>query len=139
MAFKRICILSIGEMGYHWACLLRSHEVEVLSYLKGRSEVTRRRAENAGVKAVSTLAELVAESDLIVSLVVPSAAKRVAAKVATALSKSQRQGLVYLDANAISPMTSQAIGQMLDKAIFVDGCVIGSAAKLAQGTVVYVS
>ena len=139
MTFHRIGILSIGEMGYHWATALRDHGVEVLTCLKGRSEVTRKRARNAGVKEVSTLTELVADSDLIVSLVVPSAAKRVAAKVAQGLSKSQRKGLLYLEANAISPMTTQAIGQMLETAVFIDGCIIGSAGKLTQGAVVYVS
>lgn len=139
MTFQRIGILSIGEMGYHWASLLNNRGVEVLSYLRGRSELTRKRAENAKVRPVANLTQLVAESDLIVSVVVPSAAKRVAAKVAKALSKSERQGLLYLDANAISPMTAQAIAQALDKAIFVDGCIIGSAANLAGGTVVYVS
>ena len=139
MTFQRIGLLSIGEMGYHWASLLSNRGVEVLSYLRGRSELTRKRAENAKVRPVANLTQLVAESDLIVSVVVPSVAKRVAAKVAKALSKSERQGLLYLDANAISPMTAHAIAQALDKAIFVDGCIIGSAANLAGGTVVYVS
>lgn len=141
MAFQRIGILSIGEMGYHWARLLASHEVEVLTYTKGRSEVTRKRAENAGVRFVPSLARLVSESDLVVSVVVPSAAKRVAAKVAKALIKVERKNLLYLDANAISPMTAREIEKHLlpASADFVDGCIIGSAAKMGQGTVVYVS
>ena len=32
MGLRRIGILSIGEMGYHWARLLTSHGVEVLTY-----------------------------------------------------------------------------------------------------------
>ncbi|MEK7341612.1 MAG: DUF1932 domain-containing protein [Candidatus Binatota bacterium] len=141
MAFQRIGILSIGEMGYHWARLLASHEVEVLTYTKGRSEVTRKRAENAGVRFVPSLARLVSESDLVVCVAVPSAAKRVAAKVAKALIKVERKNLLYLDANAISPMTAREIEQHLSPASanFVDGCIIGSAAKMGQGTVVYVS
>ncbi|MEK6600339.1 MAG: DUF1932 domain-containing protein [Candidatus Binatota bacterium] len=141
MAFQRIGILSIGEMGYHWARLLASHGVEVLTYGKGRSEVTRKRAENAGVRFVPSLARLVSESDLVVCVVVPSAAKRVAAKVAKALIKVERKNLLYLDANAISPMTAREIEQHLSPASanFVDGCIIGSAAKMGQGTVVYVS
>ncbi|TAJ85415.1 6-phosphogluconate dehydrogenase, partial [bacterium] len=91
MAFQRIGILSIGEMGYHWARLLASHGVEVLTYSKGRSEVTSKRAENAGARSVPSLARLVSESDLVVSVVVPSAAKRVAAKVAKALIKVGRK------------------------------------------------
>ena len=31
MGFQRIGIMSIGEMGFHWAKLLKSHSVEVLS------------------------------------------------------------------------------------------------------------
>lgn len=141
MAFQRIGILSIGEMGYHWARLLASHGVEVLTYSKGRSEVTRKRAENAGVRFVPSLARLVSESDLVVCVVVPSAAKRVAAKVAKALIKVERKDLLYLDANAISPMTAREIEKRLSPASanFVDGCIIGSAAKMGQGTVVYVS
>jgi len=44
MAFQRIGILSIGEMGYHWARILTSRGVEVLTYAKDRSETTRKRA-----------------------------------------------------------------------------------------------
>lgn len=141
MAFQHIGILSIGEMGYHWARLLTSHGVEVLTYLKGRSEVTRKRAENAGARPVPSLARLVSESDLIVSLVVPSAAIRVAAMVAKALLKAGKRDSLYLDANAISPMTASEIEKDLSKAQanFIDGCIIGSAAKLDRGTVVYVS
>lgn len=141
MAFQRIGILSIGEMGYHWARLLASHGVEVLTCTKGRSEVTSKRAENAGARSVPSLARLVSESDLVVSVVVPSAAKRVAAKVAKALIKVGRKDLLYLDANAISPMTAKEIERHLfpASANFVDGCIIGSAAKMGQGTVVYVS
>jgi 3-hydroxyisobutyrate dehydrogenase-like beta-hydroxyacid dehydrogenase len=32
MAFQRIGILSIGEMGYHWARVLTGHGVRVLTY-----------------------------------------------------------------------------------------------------------
>lgn len=138
---KRVGILSIGEMGYHWARLLASHGVEVLTYDKGRSEVTTRRAANAGVRTVPSLRRLLVESDLIVSLVVPLAAKRVAAKVAKALAKLDKKDLLYLDANAISPMTAGEIARLLSPtpAVFNDGCIIGSAAKLAQGTVIYLS
>ena len=141
MAFQRVGILSIGEMGYHWVRLLASHGVEVFTCTKGRSEVTRKRAENAGARSVPSLARLVSESDLVVSVVVPSAAKRVAAKVAQALLKVGRKDFFYLDANAISPMATREIEQYLSPASahFVDGCIIGAAAKLGQGTLVYVS
>lgn len=141
MAFQRIGILSIGEMGYHWAKLLRSHGVEVLTYARDRSGVTRKRAENVGVRSVATMVRLVNEADLIVSVVVPSAAKRVASKVVKAVSKAGRDGLLYVDVNAISPMTADSIGAVLTRSQvkFVDGCIIGSATKMDRGAVVYVS
>ena len=141
MAFQRVGILSIGEMGYHWARLLAGHGVEVLTYTKGRSDVTRRRADNAGARSVPSLARLVSESELVVSIVVPSAAKRVAAKVAKALLKAGRRDFLYLDANATSPMTAREIERHLSpsSANFVDGCIIGGAAKIGKGAVVYVS
>ena len=73
MAFQKIGIMSIGEMGFHWAKLLKSYGVEVLTYDKDRGEVSRKRAENAGVKSVASMTELVKEVELIVSIVVPFA------------------------------------------------------------------
>jgi 3-hydroxyisobutyrate dehydrogenase-like beta-hydroxyacid dehydrogenase len=141
VAFQKIGILSIGEMGFHWAKLLKSQGVEVLTYDKDRGEVSRKRGENAGVKSLPSMARLVKEAELIVSIVVPSAAKRVAQKVAKAVAKSGRNELLYLDANAISPMTADAIAAILKPAgvSFVDGCIIGSAARMGKGTIVYVS
>ena len=141
MGFQRIGILSIGEMGYHWAKILTGRGVEVLTYAKDRSETTRKRAETVGVKCVPSTAALVKDTDLIVSIVVPSAAKRVATKVAKAAAKSGRRNLLYLDANAISPMTANAIEKVLQPSgvDFVDGCIIGSATKMDKGAVVYVS
>jgi 3-hydroxyisobutyrate dehydrogenase-like beta-hydroxyacid dehydrogenase len=141
MVFQSIGILSIGEMGYHWAKILTGHGVKVLTYAKDRSETTRRRAEQLGVECVPSLNSLVKAADLIVSIVVPFAAKRVANKVAKATAKSGRKDLLYLDANAISPMTAAEIGEILQPSgvNFVDGCIIGSASKMDKGAVVYVS
>ena len=102
MTFENIAIMSIGEMGFHWAKLLKGHGVEVLTYDKDRGEVSRKRGENAGVKSVGSLTDLVRQSDLIVSIVVPSAAIDVAKKVAEAVKTAGRKNLIFLDANAIS-------------------------------------
>jgi len=141
MAFQKIGILSIGEMGFHWAKLLKSHGVEVLTYDKDRGEVTRKRGENAGAVALPSMTRLVEQAELIVSIVVPSAANKVAAKVAKAAQKCGRKDLLFLDANAISPMTADSIAAVLAPAgvNFVDGCIIGSAARMGKGTIVYVS
>jgi len=141
MALQKIGILSIGEMGYHWAKILNARGVEVVTYAKDRSETTRKRAENVGAKCLPSMKNFVDDADLIVSIVVPSAAKRVAAKVAKAAARSGRKDILYLDANAISPMTADEIDAILKPAgvEFVDGCIIGSAAKMDKGAVIYVS
>ena len=141
MAFAKIGIMSIGEMGFHWAKLLKAHGVEVLTYDKDRGEVSRRRGENAGVTSVASMTDLVSQTELIVSIVVPSAAIDVAKKVAAAVKAARRKDLTFLDANAISPMTAEAIGKNLEPAgvNFIDGCIIGSAARMGKGTIVYVS
>jgi hypothetical protein len=87
------------------------------------------------------LPALVKNADLIVSIVVPFAAIAVAAKVAEAAAQTGRADLLYLDANAISPMTAEQIGNTLASGgvEFVDGCIIGSASKIDKGAVIYVS
>jgi 3-hydroxyisobutyrate dehydrogenase-like beta-hydroxyacid dehydrogenase len=141
MAFQKIGIMSIGEMGFHWAKLLKSHGADVLTYDKDRGEVSRKRGENAAAKSMASMEELVEEAELIVSIVVPSAATRVAAKVAQAAAKTGRKDLLFLDANAISPMTADEIAKTLAAARvnFIDGCIIGSASRMGKGTIVYVS
>jgi 3-hydroxyisobutyrate dehydrogenase-like beta-hydroxyacid dehydrogenase len=141
MSFERIGILSIGEMGYHWARVLGGHGVKIMTCADGRSAATRERARSIGVEVAPSMEELVSQVDLVVSIVVPSAAKEVAERVALALTKIGRTRSLYMDANAISPMTAESLGRALAQvqAYYIDGCIIGGAAKLDQGTIVYVS
>ena len=141
MAFEKIGIMSIGEMGYHWAKVLKAQGAEVLTYDRDRSPVTQKRAENAGVKSTGSLVELCSNADLIVSIVVPSAAIKVAVEISKAALKANRKDLIYFDANAISPMTAETINSVLSETgvNFVDGCIIGSAAKIDKGAVIYAS
>jgi L-threonate 2-dehydrogenase len=141
VVFAKIGIMSIGEMGYHWAKLLKARGAEVLTYDRDRSPVTQRRAENAGVKSTGSLAELCSSADLIVSIVVPSAAIKIAAEIAKAAAEANCKNLIYFDANAISPMTAETINSVLSETgvNFVDGCIIGSASKMDKGAVIYAS
>ena len=95
MAFAKIGIMSIGEMGYHWAKLLKARGAEVLTYDRDRSPVTQRRAENAGVESTGSLTELCSSADLIVSIVVPSAALKLAAEIAKAAGDAHRKDLLF--------------------------------------------
>jgi hypothetical protein len=61
--------------------------------------------------------------------------------VAAAVTQSGRKDVLFLDANAISPMTADDIAALLTPAgvSFIDGCIIGAASRMGKGTIVYVS
>jgi 3-hydroxyisobutyrate dehydrogenase-like beta-hydroxyacid dehydrogenase len=87
---------------------------DVLWASEGRSEATRRRA--AAFRDVGTMRELVAESEIVISLCPPAIADAVAGEVAA-------EGFdgIYLEANAIAPERVRRIAEYLR---CVDGCVI---------------
>jgi 3-hydroxyisobutyrate dehydrogenase-like beta-hydroxyacid dehydrogenase len=87
---------------------------EVLWASEGRSEATRRRAD--AFTDVGTVRELVAASDIVISLCPPAIAEDVAGEVAA-------EGLdgIYVEANAIAPERMKRIAGLLR---CVDGSVI---------------
>ena len=108
----RVGLLFPGEMG---ALVGSAVQGEVLWASEGRSEATRARA--AGFTDVGTVRELVAASDVVISLCPPAIAEDVAGEVAA-------EGLdgIYVEANAIAPERMERIAGLLR---CVDGCVIG--------------
>ncbi len=122
----RIGLLHPGLMGESIGASAQSAEnVQVLWAGEGRSEGTRQRAARHGFEDCDTIANLVAASDLIVSVCPPHAAEDVARQV-LGLGYS---GL-YLDGNAISPQRSRKIGSLLatNKISYVDGGIVGPPA-----------
>jgi 3-hydroxyisobutyrate dehydrogenase-like beta-hydroxyacid dehydrogenase len=119
-------VLHPGEMGSFVAAAARIGGAEVLWASAGRSAATRRRAAADGLADAGTAAELAAESDLILSVCPPHAAVEVARTVAA-------RGFdgVFVDANAVAPATSQAIGALVEAggARFVDGGIIGNPVR----------
>jgi 3-hydroxyisobutyrate dehydrogenase-like beta-hydroxyacid dehydrogenase len=133
-------ILYPGEMGHSVARVLLEDGFRVVTTLAGRSERTRRLALSTKATLVDTPAEVVRQSDLILSIVPPAAAQPVALSVAQALDGAGHCPL-YTDANAISPMTSQAIGKVVGAAgaRYIDACIIGPAANVRERCTFYVS
>lgn len=140
MKIETVGILSTGEMGHRVASVLRNHGLNVVTCLAGRSTRTADLAAKAGVSDLRTPAEVVAKSDMIISIVVPSAAKPLAQTIATAIAAAKKP-VLYADANAISPMTAMAIEGIITGAggSFADVCIIGTSAKVGQGTTFYAS
>jgi 3-hydroxyisobutyrate dehydrogenase-like beta-hydroxyacid dehydrogenase len=110
---KRIGLLFPGEMG---TLVGAAANAEVLWASEGRSEATAQRAEAAGFRDASSVAELVAASDIVFSVCPPAIAEDVAAVAAVGF-----EGL-YVEANAITPARAERIAASLSRC--VDGSVI---------------
>ncbi len=117
-----ITLLHPGEMGAAVGTCLVSRGNRVVWASENRSEASRKRAIDARLEDLKTLACALAVSDAVLSICVPSGAFDVAREVA-----AKRFRGVYIDANAISPAHSREIGQMVEAvgASFVDGGIIG--------------
>lgn len=126
MNLKTIAILVPGEMGHAVGRALRDHGHKVITCLEGRGDQTRARSAQAGLRDVHCLADLVAEADLIMSILPPAAALNQAKAVAKAI-KAQTKVPIYVDCNAISPEKSIAVGHAINEAgaQFIDGGIVG--------------
>lgn len=131
-----IGILHPGAMGVSVAATIKNSGYEVLYASSGRSEATRTRAEHHGLTDAGTVPDLVAQSDVIVSVCPPHAAEFVADEAIMAGFSG-----LYIDANAISPQKAARIEVLLNKvgASLVDGGIIGGPAWEPASTWLYLS
>jgi 3-hydroxyisobutyrate dehydrogenase-like beta-hydroxyacid dehydrogenase len=118
----RTAIVAAGNMGSAVARRLTEHGVEVFTCLEGRSEASRVRAAAAGMVDVE-LAWL-GEVDLFLSILPPVDALALARQMAPILGPRH---VVYVDCNAVSPATAQAVADIVTAAgcPFVDAGIIG--------------
>lgn len=115
----RLGLLFPGEMG---AAVGAAANAEVLWASAGRGEATSSRAAAAGFRDVGTLAELVRESEIVLSLCPPRIAESLAGEVAAA-----GFGGLYVEANAVAPARVERISTALagGGARVIDGAVLG--------------
>jgi 3-hydroxyisobutyrate dehydrogenase-like beta-hydroxyacid dehydrogenase len=134
MAARTVGVLHPGEMGAAVAAVLRDSGHRVSWASEGRSDETRRRAEQAGLDDAGSAGELARRSDIVVSVCPPHAAVEVARSV------SGFRG-VFVDANAVSPATAREVAGIVeaDGAEFVDGGIVGSPPRAAGTTRLYLS
>lgn len=133
-----IGILHPGVMGAAMGSALKRVAGAVIWAAAGRGVTTSKRAEVADLVGVPDVAELARRSHVVISICPPHAARDVAQQVADALGDRPERPL-YVDANAVSPATVDAIAALLGAAHVVDGSVIGPPAWERDSTVLWLS
>src|SRR5690606_20561197 len=84
MKIERIGFMTPGDMGQGVAMQLKKKGFTVLTALDRRSERSRRLAAEAGLTDVGSIAQLTAQSDLVMSVMNPGAALGFAREAAEA-------------------------------------------------------
>ncbi len=137
---KTVGLLSPGEMGKVVGQVLIEHGMSVVTCLEGRSERTAVRAREVGIECVSTYGDLVADADILLSILVPAEAPSAASAVASEICPAQLD-LLYVDCNAIAPTTTCRIGQIITAAggRFADAGIIGPPPRAEGLTRFYAS
>ncbi|NKB99209.1 MAG: DUF1932 domain-containing protein [Pseudomonadales bacterium] len=127
----KIGVLHPGEMGVSLCAALSESGHEVLWCSGGRGPETLDRAKT--YSATLTIEELCEKADGIISVCPPHAAGSQAGVVANTGFDG-----IYVDANAISPRSAEAIAETIGSN-FVDGGIIGPPALKPGTTRLYVS
>src|SRR6516225_6254319 len=140
MQIENVGLMSPGDMGQAVAVRLKAQGLHVLTALEQRSERTRALAREAGLTDVGTIARLVAECDVVLSIMDPGAAVDFARVAANALRATGRHTLI-VDCNAIAPDTVHEIADLIGQAggRFLDAGIIGPPPRGKAKTNLYVS
>ncbi|CAI8052685.1 Uncharacterized 28.5 kDa protein in 7S RNA 5'region [Geodia barretti] len=126
MEINTVAILSPGDMGHAVGQRLRENELDVITCLAGRSDRTRALSDKAGIRDVATMEELVAQSDLIMSMTVSAAVPSLCREVASAINATGTDTL-FAECNAIAPQLTREMEPIITDAggRFVDVSIIG--------------
>jgi len=135
---KVVGIVSPGAMGSALGARLRDGRARVVVALEGRSERTRRLAAETGLEDVGSLATLLREASIVLSVVPPEAALG-AARSLERESGDARPLVVEL--NAVSPATTRQVAGSLGSAGLdtVDGSISGPPPRSPGTTRIYLS
>ncbi len=135
-----IGIVSPGAMGSAVGSAYAAGGHRVVATVAGRSDRTAGLAIQAGLELVPDLDAVVAESELVLSIVPPDQAPATAAAIADAAGRTGARPLVS-DWNAVSPTTVRELQRTLANAglELVDGSISGGPPRADYRTRVYVS
>jgi 3-hydroxyisobutyrate dehydrogenase-like beta-hydroxyacid dehydrogenase len=140
MRIENVGLMTPGDMGQAVAMQIKARGFRVCTALEGRSDRSRVLAREAGLNDVGTIARLVGECDVVLSVMNPGAALDFAREAAEAIRAGGHRTLV-VDCNAISPDTVHEIAALIEGAggRFLDGGIIGPPPRGKAKTNLYVS
>jgi 3-hydroxyisobutyrate dehydrogenase-like beta-hydroxyacid dehydrogenase len=140
MRIETVGLMTPGDMGQALALQIKARGLTVYTALDRRSERSRALAREAALTDLGTLARLLAECDVVLSVMNPGAALDFAREAAAALRDSGRHTLI-VDCNAIAPDTAQEIAGLIEGASgrFLDAGIIGPPPRGEAKTSLYVS
>jgi 3-hydroxyisobutyrate dehydrogenase-like beta-hydroxyacid dehydrogenase len=132
----RIGLLHPGSMGVSVGASAINSGHDVLWASEGRSTATAERAKKHGLMDMGSVREVVAQSEIMLSICPPDAAVAVADVV-----KEHGFRGTFVDCNAISPMRMKHIAEHLEPVgvRVVDGGLIGHPAWVANKTFLYLA
>jgi 3-hydroxyisobutyrate dehydrogenase-like beta-hydroxyacid dehydrogenase len=127
-------------MGHNVGRVLLEDSFSVVTTLIERSERTRRLCASTDITVLNSVTAAVERADAVLSIIPPTAAREVATDFAAAVQKTHHRPL-FIDANAISPMTAQEVGEIVTAvgAPYLDACIVGPAQDVRQRCTFYVS
>ncbi len=140
MVFKKIGLMTPGDMGQGIAMQIQARGFTVGTALDGRSARSRTLAREAGLTDVGSITRLVAECNAVLSIMDPGAALSFARQAADALRASGSKTLI-VDCNAVAPTTMQEIVRMIEAAggRCIDAGIIGPPPRDNAKITLYVS
>jgi 3-hydroxyisobutyrate dehydrogenase-like beta-hydroxyacid dehydrogenase len=135
-----IAVLYPGDMGASLAAPLRAAGARVVTTVAGRGDRTTARARQAEFILLDSLAEVVKQSDVVISLVPPAAAEATAVAYC-ALAHLSPHGALYVDANSIGPEQARALAERVTQTGrgFVDAAINGLAKNLTTTATLFLS
>lgn len=128
-----VLLLHPGAMGASIGAALVAGGHDTAWVAQGRSAETAKRAADAGLSRVETVAAGVGGAELVISVCPPHAS----VDVARAVHEVGFSGL-YVDGNAVSPATAEKVHRLFG-ACYVDGGIIGPPAWRVGATRFYLS
>ena len=140
MKIEKVGLMTPGDMGQAVAMQIKAQGFAVCTALDQRSERSRALAREAELIDLGTVARLIADCDVVLSVMNPGAALDFACDAANALRSSERQTLI-VDCNAIAPDTVHEIASVIERSggRFLDAGIIGPPPRGKAKTNLYVS